>query len=1393
MASPTRPGVEIIQELQGTPAVTAAPTLVPMIVGVCNQIIEALDSEGSLDESAKFAGEQYNQSSVLVTQGQFPDPRGNIDELNVYEETIQAFLFFGGTLLSLSRGSNGSFGSSFLKAMNLAKKAVIRSTEADSFVFDAVVGDPLTLAFNVANPVDTSSDVVITLLGTLSTEEVVDEVNSGVGKDVAFVFEDTAGDFGPVGAKYLELSSDIFGAASSVTLRAGTGSLKKFFGAGFDDSKEYRVEGAGFRGQDDEDNDLFTPWIEFFQGSYLVDGVDTSFPADNTSDDLWPGLTDLDLEFVNAKAGAIVFSGPSASLPLVASTVNSPGDQFWADGVQVGDAEIIKLEPTRFKLGRLNTSLSVFNDDGVPTTRVYDTIEVNIIFHSNAFAPKNAYFVADGLIWPDIVPEGLPATLTATPPGSVAVTAEREGVIQSSTDVSFPVNLASLTMDWQLTEDGIDAPAETYTFVGGPFVNIGDLVTALTGELDGVTVSNSGDRLVLSTTKTGADQKISVKSTGTANPALGFSTVSATADAGKDTEYIELAEATGELISLPLVGQTTASLHLTVSDSKGAHDITVSPVDLSSAATMGDLVDAVAVAFGGTAVTDRTLYDGGIAVATVESNDDAAAFGTLTIKSLEGGATVTIALEATDGADGWRHLGFYDAVGGVWAEVSSTTPPTTLPVAGLDGTALTFTYDDGTGPYSQTQASVAGADGAATMVALAAVLNADVALTDQGGSRVLWFVGDDTAAAERLIVRTVLGGATASLDGTAAAGNVNASVDVGAAETSVGAASLGNSDDAGDDTLKSTELGFFLDDNPFLFLASFTTNSLQDAIDEINEEVSGATDVASEDAGALVLTSLLPGSASSIEIDETTSAAAVLGISGDAVGSGRPNPDFFLDGTGSAIIGASILRNGTTGQPFSLESAIADIYLQYSALRIDVSAMAEDPNTLTFGEIALMEEAIGPISTANPLALGTFLALQNAPAVDVSALGLDERNDAAPEGTIDAWARALELLESKEVYTLAPLTGDGFINQLISTHTKTMSLPTNRGERICFIWSKNPVTAPDTTVISGVDAEANGTNNSMTLETNPSTDLIALGFDLSGPIPLDENLYIEVLVVDNGITDLRKYSIAEVNGVLVNLRVTFSEGENIDGFYSTTPFDGGSGFIGLDWTMLVRGDALLVKGTTRLDLGAVSEAAAEQAVPFASRRVYYLFCDAVDTSVNGITQKVPGYYVSAAIAGMVAQLSPQQPFTRVPVTGFNRVYGTDDLFSENQMDTIADGGRYIMVNQAGAIISRHSRSTNTLTIEERELSITKSIDWLAKGLRDTNRVFIGRFVINQGFLDQLTMANQGFLMYAVQLGVVAKAALKNILQSTDEPDTILIDVEALPQYPCNKIRVTIVA
>ena len=124
----------------------------------------------------------------------------------------------------------------------------------------------------------------------------------------------------------------------------------------------------------------------------------------------------------------------------------------------------------------------------------------------------------------------------------------------------------------------------------------------------------------------------------------------------------------------------------------------------------------------------------------------------------------------------------------------------------------------------------------------------------------------------------------------------------------------------------------------------------------------------------------------------------------------------------------------------------------------------------------------------------------------------------------------------------------------------------------------------------------------------------------------------------------------------------------------------------------------------------------------------------------------------------------------------------------------AAGGVYILVQDAeGApVISRHQLSTDLSSIEVRELSITKVVDFTAKFLRAGLRNFIGRSNITQSFLDQLSSVVQGIMSFLIESAVLIGADVNNVIQDADAPDTVLIDITLDVPFPANFIRVTLV-
>ncbi len=629
-------------------------------------------------------------------------------------------------------------------------------------------------------------------------------------------------------------------------------------------------------------------------------------------------------------------------------------------------------------------------------------------------------------------------------------------------------------------------------------------------------------------------------------------------------------------------------------------------------------------------------------------------------------------------------------------------------------------------------------------------------------------------------------------------------LDTGSANSALGFSTSSSTSATGTDvvfaSLTGTTLKFSFDGNPHQYVATFTSNSILDAVAEINAVV-GATVASTNAAGTkLVLTSPLAGLASSVVVPAQTPTAAETifaivttpTLSTGAVytaGSGRPFPNAYLDDAEVLHIGAEILRDPVTGLPLDQQFNDGTLYIQYQALRLDVSPLATVAGVLRISDPNVLSTVLNPITDQNPLGLGMFLAMLNAPTYVVKGLGIDSTTAEAPYGTSVAWARAAAMLEAEEVYALAPLTQDPTIFGLMQTHADVMSSPEEGGERIVFINPVIPTRANPVVALSGSNSNSTPTPNQMLLDGNPSPGLLAAGINPALPIPETAGVYMTFTV--NGVEV--NYNVSGVNSSIITLRTAFSSpSTNADGFYTTTTLN--VSVIDAPYSLNVRGAPLVIAGSNPAlpDYTAISDTIAEANQGYKDRRVYSVFPDTVQVSVGGITKNLPGFYGCAAIAGMVAAQPPQQGFTNFPITGLVGVVGTSK-FTKDQLDQIAGGGTYILIQDAlnGPVSSRHQLSTDLSSIETRELSITKVVDFVAKFLRAAVRRFIGVNVINPGLLDALGTMIHAVLQFLETSGVLNGSNLNQIIQDSAEPDTVLGDITLDVPYPCNYIRLTL--
>ena len=460
--------------------------------------------------------------------------------------------------------------------------------------------------------------------------------------------------------------------------------------------------------------------------------------------------------------------------------------------------------------------------------------------------------------------------------------------------------------------------------------------------------------------------------------------------------------------------------------------------------------------------------------------------------------------------------------------------------------------------------------------------------------------------------------------------------------------------------------------------------------------------------------------------------------------------------------------------------------MSMAVLHYDKSAGGNQSFPLFIVPQIVMDASLEPLDTDNPLGLGLFLALLNAPTVTVSGLGVDAVSADAPFGTLLAYSKAMTFLESEEVYALAPLTHEATVHQAFQTHVNAMSDPDAKGERIVLINPETPDRELDTLVASGTDGDYTGVTNEFdTKVSNIAALLLAAGVDPSGTIEVEDGVYLDIA------TDALRYNISSVSGSVITIRVTFAPGENDDSYYSTSNLP--TTLISESFSIKIRGDELLTS-TGDLDYAKIAETYAALGTSYGDRRVTMTAPDQCGVSISGLEQLIEGFYMNCGIAGMIGQQPPQQGFTNFPMTGYTRVVGSNDSFSDTQMNVGAGGGVYWIIQEVanGPLTSRHQLTTDTSSIEKRELSITRVVDYTAKFMRAGLRNFIGKFNITQGFLDTLSTVVQGQLSFLTEAGTLIGGDLNNIVQDTTAPDTVLIDVTLDVPYPCNYIRLTLV-
>jgi hypothetical protein len=386
----------------------------------------------------------------------------------------------------------------------------------------------------------------------------------------------------------------------------------------------------------------------------------------------------------------------------------------------------------------------------------------------------------------------------------------------------------------------------------------------------------------------------------------------------------------------------------------------------------------------------------------------------------------------------------------------------------------------------------------------------------------------------------------------------------------------------------------------------------------------------------------------------------------------------------------------------------------------------------------------------NPLPFALIVALQNTNTqIYAVAMGVDVYASVTASGTDDGkeHIRARGILESQEVYALAPYTNEAAVVTAYSAHCDQMSLATEKHERVVFA-------SPEITFYDSGELSAG-----ITPATADKAATARKLRDAAAVVLKKRTYFVRPDVAFFQVSDVPVQKLKQSY-----LEAMYKLGETIYAKLATS-------------VALTMSDGSVVSYSAKTDI---------------TDAVYANLKAAVSQYKYSAYIPMPGFFTCASIVGQTAGEQPEQGFTNLPLVGPSDLKYSTDYFSESQLNTIAEGGNYIMVQAGGQIFSRHQLSTNMTSVEAREYNIVKSVDFVAKFIRKSLTSYIGRYLITSGFLEIVGVIVNGLGQACLKAGHINGFKLIGVKQDPVEKDVVRVSFEMLPLYPVNYIRVDLI-
>lgn len=452
----------------------------------------------------------------------------------------------------------------------------------------------------------------------------------------------------------------------------------------------------------------------------------------------------------------------------------------------------------------------------------------------------------------------------------------------------------------------------------------------------------------------------------------------------------------------------------------------------------------------------------------------------------------------------------------------------------------------------------------------------------------------------------------------------------------------------------------------------------------------------------------------------------------------------------------------------------ASVKANYRALR---TYLAGD-----FTQISTIDDVtanLGPVDPDNPLATACGVVFSNA---NVSFKVLPVETD-----DYTGYLKALDLLTTNEkVYVTVPLTQDKEVVTAFANHCTAMSTPDKSKWRIVYANMRMPenkvlVDRNDGELDAGVPAV---TNPAPIPATNYIKD-IANGAFITNGVKVGDYIDVYAPTDADGALGLYQYSL-KVKEVLNDTVCELYSDRYVktdDGYIinATTP------------TVVISANTSISYEVNRvLSAQGVADAMVEVAQSFRNKRIRLVQPDVVLMNINSVDYVMPGYYLCVAYGAMRAGFPPHQGFTTLGVGGIKRIYRSNKFFKDSQLDQMAGGGVFWVVQDEPDALPYciYQTTTDTTQLETIEDSVVATIDFASKFYKDNLKAVLGRFNVNEISVKYVNSVIKDVtdkmlrMTYPYIGSIILSGTLKSVTTSADK---IIPTVSIKVPFPVNAV------